>query len=321
MEASPPLQRQDKARIAAALVAVYVLWGSTYFAMRVAVETLPPFMMAGARFLFAGSAMYGWLRLRGAPHPTRAEWRSGFLVGALLLVIGNGAIAMSEQWVASGLAAVMVALMPLWAALFGGLWGEWPRRLEWIGLGLGAAGVVLMNLDGDLRGNTLGAALLVLSPLSWALGSVWSRRLPLAKGPMSSATQMLCAGAVMALISAVFERPPTTVTPRALAAVGYLALFGSIIGFSAYSYLLRAVRPAVATSYAYVNPVVAIALGMAMGGERLTSLGLTGAGIVLVGVVLALLGKGQVKPPVRAVPPSPDRDALPTTAPARTGTG
>jgi drug/metabolite transporter (DMT)-like permease len=312
VETTRGLQREDKFRIIAALLAVYVFWGSTYFAMRVALDSLPPFLMAGARFVIAGVMLFAWLRFRGAPNPTWAEWRAGLLVGVLLLVVGNGAVAMSEQWVASGLAAVMVAMVPLWAGLFGGFWGEWPRLREWIGLGLGAVGVLLMNLDGDLRASALGAGLLLIAPVSWALGSVWSRRLPLAKGAMASATQMLCAGVLMVLLSLAFEPTPTVVTPRAFAAVGYLIVFGSLIAFSAYGYLLRAVRPAVATSYAYVNPVVALALGMAVGGETVTPLGFAGAAVVLVGVVLALLSRSQARPPVhkaeapKAPPLSPE---------------
>lgn len=290
-----------RGHIAAALIAVYVIWGSTYLAMRIAVESLPPLLMAGARFITAGALMYGWLRWRGAPAPDRRQWLSGAGVGVLLLGFGNGLVAISQQWVASGLAAVMVAMVPLWAALFGGLWGEWPRVREWVGLAVGAVGIVLLNFDGDLRGSALGAFLLLLAPLSWALGSVWSRHLPMAKGPMSSATQMLAGGALMTLVGLGFEELPTAPTARSLGALLYLVFFGSIVGFSAYGYLLRTVRPALATSYAYVNPVVAIGLGITLAGERISPIGLLGAAVVLAGVVIAVLARAA--PASRPPPP------------------
>ncbi|MDQ3266825.1 MAG: drug/metabolite exporter YedA [Myxococcota bacterium] len=303
--------REERGRVIAALVAVYFIWGSTYLAMRFAVESLPPLLMAGTRFLIAGGAMYGWLRLRGGAHPTWPQWRSGLFTGVLLLGFGNGAVALAQKLgVSSGLAAVMVASMPLWAALFSGLWGEWPRWRDWLGLGIGASGIALLNLDSNLRGSAVGALLLVLAPVSWALGSVWSRRLPMARGPMGSATQMLSGGVVMLLVGLLFEPLPTAPTARSLGALAYLAVFGSIIGFSAYGYLLRTVRPAVATSYAYVNPVVALALGVLVAGERITPVAMLGAGVVLLGVVIALVGKGQapkaapVAPPALVVPSS-----------------
>lgn len=310
------MERSERGMVIAALVAVYFVWGSTYLAMRIAVESLPPFWMGGTRFLLAGLAMYAWLRARGHRGPTKAEWKSALITGVLLLVIGNGAVAVSQKLgVASGLAAVMVAMVPLWAALFGGLWGDWPRWREWLGLGIGALGIVLLNLDSDLRGSAVGALLLVLAPVTWALGSVWSRHLPMAKGAMGSAAQMICGGATMLAIGALFEPLPQAATARSVGALAYLAIFGSLVGFSAYGYLLRTVRPAVATSYAYVNPIVAIALGMLFAGERITPVAMVGAGIVLVGVVMAVLSKSQPAP--KKLPAAPAAGADPTLV--RTG--
>jgi len=286
--------REERGMVIAALLAVYFIWGSTYLAMRIAVESLPPLLMAGTRFLLAGSVMYAWMRMRGAPHPGWPQWRAGLITGVLLLALGNGAVAISQKLgVASGLAAVMVASTPLWAALFGGIWGEWPGWREWLGLGIGASGIALLNLDSNLQGSAMGALLLVLAPITWALGSMWSRHLPMAGGAMASATQMLAGGAVMTVVGLVFERLPAAPTLRSLGALGYLAVFGSLVGFSAYGYLLRTVRPAVATSYAYVNPVVALLLGTLFAGERITPVAAVGAGVVLLGVVLAVLGKAH----------------------------
>src|SRR5215472_9988655 len=155
------------------LFSLYLIWGSTYLGMRIALEGFPPFLLAGVRFLIAGSILYGVLRLRGVPSPGRKEWAAALVLGALLLVGGNGGVVFAEQWVASGLAALGIAAVPLWAALFFGLWGRWPRRLEWLGLGLGFAGVVLLNLENGLRAAPIGALALIIAPMCWAFGSAW----------------------------------------------------------------------------------------------------------------------------------------------------
>lgn len=183
-----------RGQVVLALLALYLIWGSTYLGIRVALEGFPPLLMAGARYVLAGGLLYAFLRLRGAPRPSVREWGGAFAVGTLL-VAGNALVSVSEQWVSSGLAAVVIASMPLWAVLLAGLWGEWPSRREWTGLGVGLAGVALLQGGGELRSSPLGAALLVASTWSWALGSMWSRRLPLPGGPMASAAEMLGGGA------------------------------------------------------------------------------------------------------------------------------
>ncbi len=186
----------QKWMIVAALFALYVIWGSTYLAMRFALESFAPFAMAGIRYLTAGALLLAYTRLRGEPWPSRREWAASLALGVLLLGIGNGGVAFAEQWVASSLAAVMIASMPLWSALFSGLFGHWPSRREWVGLSIGACGVVLLNLEGDLRASPLGALVLLAAAASWAFGSVWSRRLPLPNsGAVRSGAQMLCGGA------------------------------------------------------------------------------------------------------------------------------
>jgi drug/metabolite transporter (DMT)-like permease len=274
-------------RVVAALAALYVVWGSTYLVMRWALEGFAPLWMGAVRFTLAGTVLFTWLRLRGAPWPTRAEWGASAATGFLLLACGNGLVAFAEQTVASSLAAVMVSAMPLWAALFSGLFGQWPGRREWAGMGLGALGVVLLNLEGDLRASVPGAVALVVSPAAWAFGSVWGKRLPLPKGAMASALQMLSAG-LMLLCSAplVHGLPAHAPSTKAWGSLLFLAVFGSLVAYSAYQYLLRTVRPALATSYAYVNPAVALLLGSVLGGERLAPAAWAGAAVVLCAVLL-----------------------------------
>jgi drug/metabolite transporter (DMT)-like permease len=278
------------------LFALYAIWGSTYLAMSWALVSFPPFLMAGLRFALAGTLLYGFLRLRGMPNPSLRQWGAGAATGTLLLVIGNGGVAFAQQWVPSGVAALVVGSMPLWAALFGGLFGQWPGTAERWGLALGFCGIVLLNLGGELGGRVLPAVALLIAPLSWAFGSVWSRRLPMPPGLMATATQMLCAGALMLLIGfARGERILGTPEPRAVAAFVYLFLFGSLVAFSAYGYLLRHARPAVATSYAYVNPVVAMLLGMYLNDEKPSRFAFAAMAAILTAVML-LTRKAPAKP-------------------------
>src|SRR5258707_374752 len=206
-----------------ALIPLYLLWGGTYLGMRIALQSFPPFILAGVRFLIAGTILYVFLRARGAPSPTRAQWAGSALVGILLLVGGNGGVVFAEQWVASGLAALGLAVIPLWAALFSGLFGRWPNRKEWLGLGIGFIGVVLLNLENGFSANPLGAIALIIAPMSWALGSIWSSRLPLPKGLMASAAQMLTGGVVLAILGlALGYRVTSFPSARPLWAHGFL---------------------------------------------------------------------------------------------------
>jgi drug/metabolite transporter (DMT)-like permease len=285
------------------LLAVYVVWGSTYLAIRVALEGFPPFLMASVRFLLAGAVLYLVLRLRGVPGPRRHQWGSAALVGGLLLLGGNGGVVIAEQWVASGLAALGVATVALWSAIFAGLWGQWPRRLEWVGLAVGFAGVALLNVEGNLRASPAGAVALLVATTSWALGSMWSRHLDLPPGLMASAAQMLAGGGLLLLASvAVGEHVPRAVPVRPLLALAYLVVFGSWVGFTAYLYLLRHVRPAVATSYAYVNPVIAMALGVAFAGERITLSEWVAMPVILGGVALVMVAHGRAEDAVEHAP-------------------
>jgi drug/metabolite transporter (DMT)-like permease len=289
-------------QVVVALAALYVIWGSTYLAMRVGLETLPPFLMAGGRFLTAGALLYGALRLGGTPAPAARQWGAAARTGVLLLVGGNGLIAIGQQWVSSGVAAVIVSTMPLWLALFAstaayaarraGRAGEGaalsaPSRGEWAGLLVGFGGAALLQVGGQVHGGRAGMLLVLLAPMCWALGSLWSRSLPLPPGPMATACQMLAGGCAMLALSPLMgERLAAMPSGRSLLAVAYLIVFGSILAFSAYGFLIRNTRPAIATSYAYVNPLVAIALGIWLGGEEASATTWVAAAIVIAGVVI-----------------------------------
>jgi len=300
---TPAPARAPLAPLLLALFALYVIWGSTYYAIRVALVDLPPLGMAGVRFLIAGALLYAFERLRGQPNPPARMWAGGALMGLLLLGFGNALVVLAQRSVASSLAAVAVATMPLFAGLWSRLLGEAPSRSEWVGLVVGFVGVVLLSGEGDFRASPLGALLLLAAPASWALGSVLSRRLTLASGFMGSAVQMLMGGAIISVGALLHgERWPTQVGAASLGAFAYLVVFGSILAFSAYVYLLRNTRTAVATSYAYVNPVIAIAIGMSIGGERIGVRGLIGAGVILCGVLLVTLGRARSAPQPASTP-------------------
>ncbi|RMM59840.1 drug/metabolite exporter YedA, partial [Pseudomonas savastanoi] len=239
-----------------AFLALYLIWGSTYLVIRIGVESWPPLMMAGVRFLIAGCLMYGFLRYRGVPAPTWREWKAAFVIGFLLLACGNGGVTLAEHaGVASGVAALAVATMPLFTLLFGLFWGNRTTNLEWAGIVLGLIGIGLLNLGSNLQASPYGAAMVLFAAASWAFGSVLSKHMPLPKGPMASAAEMITAGATLLIGSALSgERLAHMPTAAGWGALLYLVVFGSIVAFSAYMYLLKNVRPAAATSYAYVNP-------------------------------------------------------------------
>jgi drug/metabolite transporter (DMT)-like permease len=289
--------RSTRTLVVLAFFAVCVVWGSTYFAIRVALEGFPPFVGGGIRFVLAGSILYVLLRARGERAPTAIEWRGAAVTGVLFFVFSNGFVILAEQSVSSGLVSVLVAAMPLWATLFERLAGIRVRGLEWIGIALGMSGVAVLNLGGELRASGLGALFGMIAPMSWALGSVVSKRLVLPKGTMCTAAQMLCGGVAMGITSAPlgehFEHPPSA---RAIVALAYLVAFGSLIGFTAYMYLLHHTRMSVATSYAYVNPIIALGLGVAFGGERIDRASGIGAVIILAAVVLITRAKATVAP-------------------------
>jgi drug/metabolite transporter (DMT)-like permease len=291
-----------RALVIAALFSLYVIWGSTYYAMRVALETLPPYLMAAARFSIAGLVLFVVLWIRGATLPKRREWLAAGAVGTLLLVMGNGFVVLAERSIDSGTAATIVATMPLWMAGIGLFWGERPKTRELVGLAFGFSGIVVLNggASGSLR--SLDGLALILAPMAWAVGSLWSRRLPMPTGPMSTACQMVVAGPLMGLVAlARGEQLRGPVSSVSIAALSYLIIFGSLIAFSAYGFLLGATRPLIATSYAYVNPLVALAIGALLGGEQLSARKLGACTLTVIGVLVVTLSRhapapGRIEP-------------------------
>jgi len=284
---TPSALAQPRVLIPLALLALYVIWGSTYLGIRFALESYPPFLLAGLRFLVASALLFGVLRLRGVPMPTRLQWRNAGITGILLLGFGNGLVCFAEQQVSSGIAAVAVASVPLFIALFSGLYGAWPTRSEAIGLAIGFFGVIILNLGSSLSGSRIGAIALLVASISWAFGSMWSKHQDMPAGPMNTAVQMFCASVALLLVGfGVGERLPQHPTLQASLALGYLIVFGSIIAFSAYLYVLKNARPALASSYAYVNPTVAVLFGVMIAGEHVGPYDLLGMAIILLSVII-----------------------------------
>lgn len=283
------------ARIALALAAVYLIWGSTYLGIRFALEGgFPPFLLGGIRFVIAGVLMYTVLRWRGVPAPTRPQWRNTAVMGVLLMLLGNGMVNVAEQTVSSGMAAVAVASAPLWMGVFAAMRGDKPTGNEWVGLGIGFVGVLWLNADSSLSASKVGMVALIVATLAWSFGSIWSRGKDLPSPFMSSAAQMLCGGVAMCIAGALTgERFDGMPSAHGLAAFAYLIVFGSIIGFSAYIWLLHHVRPALAGSYAYVNPAIAVGLGAWLAGERFGAHELMAMGVILLGVVAITLAKAR----------------------------
>jgi drug/metabolite transporter (DMT)-like permease len=283
---------RERLLIFAALFAVYVFWGSTYLGIKVGLQTLPPFFMASVRFLCAGLVLFTVLRWRGHALPTPLQARNSAIMGTLLLGGGNGFVCYAQQTVSSGLAAVAVASMPLFAALFAGLYGNWPSRRDALGLAIGFIGILLLNTGAEFRASPLGAAALIAAPVLWAFGSVWSRRQVLPDVWMSAAVQMLAGAVVLCVMSlAAGESWPARLTASGIGAIAWLAVFGSLLGFTAYVYLLQTVRPALATSYAYVNPPIAIAFGVWLGGEQFTTTEAVASAVILAGVAFILTAR------------------------------
>lgn len=290
---STPAARSGLALVLA-LGAVYLIWGSTYYGIRVGLEGYPPFLMGGIRFIVAGTAFYAFLRWRGLAAPTRAQWKNAAVMGVLMLVFGNGLVNFAEKTVSSGLAAIAVASMPLWAGMFSAMKGRHPNRLEWLGLGIGFGGVVWLNFGSGMAASLPGMIALLLAPLSWAFGSVWSRDRDLPAPFMSTAAQMICGGVAMNIVGLGLGERITAAPPlHATLAVAYLALFGSIVAFSAYVWLLQNVRPALATSYAYVNPPIAVLLGVWLLDEKVDAHVIGAMAVILVGVLLITRAKSR----------------------------
>ena len=275
------------AAVASAFAIVYFVWGSTYLGIAIAIETLPPFLMAALRFLTAGTLLFVGSLVRGAALPRAIEWRSALIVGVLLLVTGNGLLTWAEQYVASGVAALIVATVPIWMVLLDALWPgrkrsdtlrsgrSRPTPAVIAGLLLGLVGIVVLIGPGELGGarvHVVGALVILVAAFSWAVGSIYSRSAPQASSTLLNVGMQMLLGGVVLLAwgLAIGERiDPATVSARSWWALVYLALLGGVVSYSAYVWLLKVASPAKVATYAYVNPVVAVVLGWALGGEAL----------------------------------------------------
>lgn len=293
-EPPPP----SRAKLLLAFAAVYVLWGSTYLTIRLAVETIPPFLMAGFRFLAAGAALYALASRSGGPRPTRRQWRNAAVGAVPLFVLGNGGVTWAEQAVPSGAAALVIATLPAWLLLFD--WGcggrDGPRAAEAAGIGLGLAGVATLSAPGGIQ--PVGAAVLLAAAVAWAVGSLFNRYADLPASPaLTAAMQMLVGGSVMVGAGLALGEgrrfDPAAVSAWSAGSVGYLVVV-AVVALPAYNWLLTVTSPALVGTYAFVNPVVAVLLGWAVAGEAVTGRTGPAAGLVVLGVMLLVWPRKRV---------------------------
>ncbi|MCV2356273.1 EamA family transporter [Paucibacter sp. B2R-40] len=288
-----PKQAGLSPRVMACLAATWLVWGSTYLAIKYALISFPPFFQMGSRFLAAGVLLAAWMRWRGTAWPSPRQWLNATVIGALMLGGGMGFTATAEQTVGSGLVVAFIAVIPLMTAALNLCWKLIPSRLEMLGMGVGLVGVLMLMQGQGFSASPAGLLAISIACLSWSLGSVLSQRVfPLAPGAMGFASEMLAGGVVLMLLSLLRgEALQWPLQQEALAAWVYLVVFGSLIGFNAYMVLLAEAPSGLATSYSFVNPVIAMLLGVAIAGERISGFEWAAAGVVLLGVVLLLKGR------------------------------
>ena len=305
------MERPPKLAILAAFAALYLIWGSTYLAIRFAIETIPPLLMAGTRFLLAGFIMYGIARWQGAPHGSFANWRTALIIGACLLLGGNGGVTLAEQYVSSGLASVMVATVPIYIALLAWASGIAPRPspIVWLGLTGGFVGVAILvgpalAFSPNAQGHAgLGMLILLFSSFVWSLGSIYSRKARNASPPfLLAGQQMICGGALLTLTGLVRgEQHRIDASGMSLLSLGsfvYLVVIGALVGYTAYIWLLKHCEPAKVATYAYVNPIVAVILGGLFAGETLTARTVLAAGLIIGAVALVITVQQSKAPPI-----------------------
>jgi drug/metabolite transporter (DMT)-like permease len=294
---APPAGLALSPLILLCLAATWLVWGSTYLAIKVALVSLPPFFQMGTRFLFAGVLLMAWMRWRGAAWPNRREWRNALIVGTLMLGGGMGGTALAEVTVGSGLVVAFIAVVPLMIAALNLFRGIVPGRLEAAGIAVGLVGVLMLTQGAGFQASPAGLVAITVACVTWSLGSVLSQgALPLAPGATGFASEMICGGVVLlGLAAGVGERPAWPPQPAALAAWFYLVVFGSLIAFNAYMVLLARASAGLASSYTFVNPVIAMLLGVAVAGEVVSGYEWAAAGVVLAGVVLMLRGASRAR--------------------------
>jgi drug/metabolite transporter (DMT)-like permease len=298
-----PERAPHRGALVGAFAALYLIWGSTYLAIRIAIESLPPLLMVGSRYLVAGALLYAFVRARGAPAPERRHWWSASLIGALLMMMGNGGVVLAERTIASGVVALLVATVSLWMTLLD--WarpgGRRPRATTFVGIALGLAGVVVLVgpwLAGGEGIDPVGVALVMLGSVAWAAGSIYARSAPLPKATLLGTAMQMLAGGLWLTMAGIATGEwtaidPATFTLRSVAAWGYLVVFGSLIGYTSYVWLLGVTSPARVSTYAFVNPVVAVLLGWALAGEPLSARVLLSAGVIVLAVALITTGTGS----------------------------
>ena len=280
--------------IVAALFCTYFIWGSTYLAIRFGIESFPPFMMAGLRFVVAGIILYTVMCVLGSPNPTLKQWLAATAIGILLPAIGNGTVTYVQQTISSSVAALSIATAPIWMAIFSSIWGHHISRQEWLGIAIGLCGIMLLNIGGSLHGDYTSAALLIFAAASWSFGSVWSKHLDLPTGLMAPASQMLMGGIGLMIVSALHgERYPSVISAKSWGAMLFLVVLGSLVAYSAYQYLLKNVRTLVASSNTFVNPVVAFIVGIWFANETVTKTEYAALTVILVGVFLVLSAENK----------------------------
>jgi drug/metabolite transporter (DMT)-like permease len=291
-------------RIWAALATIYVVWGSTFLAIAVAVRDLPPFLSMALRHLVAGALLFAWVWYRRGGHLQlgRREWGAAFIFGGALFLVGHGGLAWAQQDVPSGVAALLVGTIPLWFAILARVaFGERLGRRALVGLVLGFAGLALLvDPSGEEGAKPIGVLVIAFSAFAWAAGSLWSRRLPLPQDTLLSAAMgMLAGGALLAVVSGLGgELDDARFTTDALSAIGYMVVVGSLIGFSAYVWLLKVAPASTVSTYAYVNPVIAVILGWAFNDEVITGRTLLAGVAIVVGVALMVSRHVEKEPEV-----------------------
>lgn len=282
-------KRKQTLFIIIALFCTYFFWGSTYLAIRFGIESFPPFMLAGLRYLVAGVVLYAVMRYLGYRNPTWAEWKGAAIIGALLPAMGNGTVCFVQQTVSSSVAALSIATVPVWMAIFSTLWGHHITMREWLGIVVGIFGILLLNIGGSLYGELTSALLLIFAAASWSFGSVWAKHLPMPTGLMGAACQMLLGGVVLMIVSTFSgEVWPATISNKSWGAMLYLVLFSSLATYSAYQWLLKNVPPLVASSNTFVNPVVAFIVGVLFANETIANNEYIALAVIIVGVMLIL---------------------------------